>query len=253
MSEQSQKLVHASNLYHNEWAGKLAELLVTKTKKHGGLGYAPGASEGHAKVFFSNSGAEANEGALKIARKNARDRTLVSSSSITKEGIVHLENSFHGRTMGALSVTGNKKYSEPFGQLLHNVSSMKLNDYAAVTDRITESTAAVILEPIQGEGGVNSANTDWLIAIRKQCNKTGAVLIFDEIQVRVLRRTFLLWLTDLRTQCGLFRSGTMWAHSELPVECHPDIVTMAKPLANGFPIGAVMLKDDLAHAMTPGE
>ncbi|KAH8830675.1 pyridoxal phosphate-dependent transferase [Flagelloscypha sp. PMI_526] len=236
LATQSQRLVHASNVFHNEWAGKLAELLVTLTQTHGGLGFSPGSTpaKDSAKVFFSNSGAEANEGALKIARKNARDRSLSASSPVTKEGIVHLENSFHGRTIGALSVTGNKKYTEPFGQLLQNVSSMKLNDFTAVRERINEGTAAVILEPIQGEGGVNAAQVEWLISIRERCNEVGATLIFDEIQ------------------CGLFRTGTLWAHSQLPVECHPDIVTMAKPLANGFPIGAVMLKDSLATAMTPG-
>ncbi|KAF8897328.1 acetylornithine and succinylornithine aminotransferase [Infundibulicybe gibba] len=246
LTEQSGKLLHTSNVYHNEWAGKLAELLVTLTEKEGGLGFPVGGSPPSidgtsAKVFFSNSGTEANEGALKIARKVGKDRWAGAapgrtwdSSNCTKTAIVCFENSFHGRSMGALSVTSNPKYQTPFAPLLPGVDVGKLNDFSNLNTLVNEDTCAVIVEPIQGEGGINIAEVDWLVALRKRCDEVGAVLIFDEIQ------------------CGLYRTGTLWAHSALPAECHPDIITMAKPLANGYPIGAVLLRDTVGATMTPG-
>lgn len=230
ISDQAGTLLHTSNVFHNSWSPKLAELLVNLTQKEGGLGFAPGtASASSAKVFFSNSGTEANEGALKIARKVGKDR-----SSADKHRIVCFENSFHGRSMGALSVTSNPKYQNPFAPLIPGVDIGTTNDFASLETLITEETCGVIVEPIQGEGGINACKVDWLVALRKRCDQVGAVLIFDEIQ------------------CGLYRTGTMWAHSAYPVECHPDIVTMAKPLANGYPIGAVLLRDSIAGTMTAG-
>ncbi|GLB33553.1 putative class-III pyridoxal-phosphate-dependent aminotransferase family protein [Lyophyllum shimeji] len=245
IAEQSKKLVHASNVYHNEWAYRLAELLVTTTQFEGGLGYAPGTVPPlkfpDAKVFFSNSGTEANEGALKIARKVGKDRWAAAapgrswdSPECTKTRIACFEGSFHGRSMGALSVTTNPKYQAPFAPLIPGVDVGRLNDMEGLKTLVGEDTCAVIVEPIQGEGGINVADVEWLRALRKRCEEVGAVLIYDEIQ------------------CGLFRTGTLWAHSEYPVDCHPDIVTMAKPLANGFPIGAVMLRDTVAQTMTAG-
>ncbi|KAJ6599318.1 acetylornithine aminotransferase [Mycena vulgaris] len=235
IAEQAGKLLHTSNVYHNEWAPRLAELLVTLTQREGGLGFAPGTGKdtaaGGAKVFFSNSGTEANEGALKIARKVGKDRAAAGAS---KTRIVCFENAFHGRSMGALSVTPNPKYQAPFAPLVPGVDVGTLDDVAGLEALVTHETCAVIVEPIQGEGGVNSASAEWLAALRSRCDAVGAVLIFDEIQ------------------CGLYRSGTLWAHSALPVACHPDIVTMAKPLANGYPIGAVLLRDSIAGTMTAG-
>ncbi|KAJ3892482.1 pyridoxal phosphate-dependent transferase [Lentinula edodes] len=246
LAQQSQQLLHTSNVYHNEWAAKLAELLVTLTQKEGGLGYpaekspTDGATPG-AKVFFSNSGTEANEGALKIARKVGKDRWASNaagrswdSKDCTKTRIACFESSFHGRSMGALSVTSSAKYQLPFAPLLPGIDVGKVNDFNGLSSLIGEDTCAVIVEPIQGEGGINSAQTEWLAALRQRCDQVGAVLIFDEIQ------------------CGLYRTGTLWAHSLLPVECHPDIVTMAKPLANGYPIGSVLLRDSVASTMTAG-
>ncbi|KAJ7781505.1 acetylornithine aminotransferase [Mycena metata] len=232
IAEQAGKLLHTSNVYHNEWAPRLAELLVTLTQRDGGLGFAPGTtSGGGAKVFFTNSGTEANEGALKIARKVGKDRAAEGTS---KTRIVCFENAFHGRSFGSLSVTPNPKYQAPFAPLLPGVDVGHLNDVEAIEGLIGEETCAVIVEPIQGEGGVNTANEEWLRALRRRCDAVGAVLIFDEIQ------------------CGLYRSGKLWTHSALPVECHPDVVTMAKPLANGYPIGAVLLRDSVAATMTAG-
>jgi acetylornithine aminotransferase len=228
MAEQAGRLSHVSNVYWNEHAGGLAKALVERTREHGGLGL--DASTG-AKVFFSNSGTEANEGALKFARKLGKDR-----GGEGKTGIVCFSNAFHGRSMGALSCTPNPKYQAPFAPLIPDVRVGEYNnaDAAAIADLVNESTCGVIIEPIQGEGGVGTASPEFLTALAKRCREVGAVLIYDEIQ------------------CGLFRTGTMWAHSALPTEAHPDMVTMAKPLANGFPIGAILVRDEVAQAIGVG-
>jgi acetylornithine aminotransferase len=165
---------------------------VTLTQTEGGLGWPSGQShpEGGAKVFFSNSGTEANEGALKIARKVGKDRWAAAvlgrswdSEDCTKTRILCFENSFHGRSMGALSVTSNAKYQKPFVPLIPNVDVGHLNSMEDIQRLLVEDTCAVIVEPIQGEGGVNVAQVAWLKALRKRCDDVGAVLIFDEIQV----------------------------------------------------------------------
>ncbi|KAI0347488.1 acetylornithine aminotransferase [Trametopsis cervina] len=242
MSEEAGKILHSSNLYHHQWSGKLAELLITLTQRDGGLGWEPGTSSASssAKVFFANSGTEANEGALKIARKVGKGRWAQKTgkawddAAMDKFEIVCFENAFHGRSMGALSVTSNPKYQKPFAPLIPGVRVGKLNVMEDVERLVSDKTCAVILEPIQGEGGIFSASAEFLQALRQRCDQTGAVLIYDEVQ------------------CGLYRTGKIWAHSALPAECHPDVVTMAKPLANGFPIGAVLMRDSVAEAMTVG-
>lgn len=229
MEEQANRLSHVSNVYWNEHAGGLAKALVERTREFGGLGLDE--TTNGAKVFFSNSGTEANEGALKFARKVGKDR-----GGENKTGIVCFTNAFHGRSMGALSCTPNPKYQAPFAPLIPNVKVGTYNDAdpAHLAELIDESTCGVIIEPIQGEGGVGTASTEFLTALAKRCREVGAVLIYDEIQ------------------CGLFRSGSMWAHSTLPKEAHPDMVTMAKPLANGFPIGAILVRDEVAEAIGVG-
>lgn len=160
-----------------------------------------------AKVFFSNSGTEANEGALKIARKVGKDRWAAAASGrswdspeCTKTRIVCFENSFHGRSMGALSVTSNPKYQNPFAPLLPGVDVGKLNDFDGLNGLIGPDTCAVIVEPIQGEGGIGVAQGAWLEALRKRCDETGAVLIFDEIQVS----SFITKCTRMRLMvCGV--------------------------------------------------
>jgi acetylornithine aminotransferase len=229
MSEQAARLSHVSNVYWNEHAGGLAKALVERTREHGGLGLDASDKTAGAKVFFSNSGTEANEGALKFARKYGKD-----VGGDKKTGIVCFSNAFHGRSMGALSCTPNPKYQAPFAPLIPDVRVGEYNDVAAIEKLVDESVCGVIIEPIQGEGGVGTASTEFLTALAKRCREVGAVLIYDEIQ------------------CGLFRSGTMWAHSALPKEAHPDIVTMAKPLANGFPIGAILVRDQVADVIGVG-
>ncbi|KAI1175708.1 acetylornithine and succinylornithine aminotransferase [Nemania sp. FL0916] len=209
--KQALKLMHASNLYFNEWTGQLCELLVEKTRAMGGMHDA-------SSVFVCNSGSEANEAAIKFSRKVGK----VLDPTGAKHEIVSFHGSFHGRTMGSLSATPNPKYQDPFSPMVPGFRYGKYNDVAAVHDLVTEQTCGVLVEPIQGEGGVNVATNEFLTALAKRCREVGAVLIYDEIQ------------------CGLMRTGMLWAHSKLPKEAHPDIITSAKALGNGFPIGATI-------------
>lgn len=192
LKEQAERLVHASNVYHNKWASRLAGLIVELTRREGGLGWEIahagavsevgasdqiGEEEGRgAKVFFANSGAEANEGALKVARAVGKTR------GENKTRIVCFEHAFHGRTLGALSITPNPKYQGPFTPLLPNVDVGTLNDMSSLDSLVNDETCAVVVEPIQGEGGVNVARTEWLTKLRERCDQVGAVLIYDEIQ-----------------------------------------------------------------------
>ena len=189
LSEQAAQLSHASNVYWNEHAGELAKALIEGTRQHGGLGMSASGGVG-GKVFFSNSGTEANEGALKFARKYGKEIAAKNGKS-AKDEIVCFTNAFHGRSMGALSVTPNPKYQGPFAPLIPNVKVGKYNDWQGSAEEtqkvvdalITEETCGVIVEPIQGEGGVGTANVEWLSAVGKRCKEVGAVLIYDEIQV----------------------------------------------------------------------
>ncbi|KAH7100622.1 acetylornithine aminotransferase [Auriculariales sp. MPI-PUGE-AT-0066] len=242
MFDQANTLLHTSNAFYHHNAGNLATELVSLTMKEGGLGYALGsqmseaATEDDPRIFFTNSGTEANEGAFKIARKYAKERwaTNGKSGECTQVRVLSFENAFHGRSFGALSATPNPKYQAPFTPLVPGFDVGKLNRTEDVERLVTPDTCAVIVEPIQGEGGVSVANEDFLRSLRARCTEVGAVLIFDEIQA------------------GLFRTGRLWAHSNLPVDCHPDIITMAKPLANGYPIGAVLMRGNISKAMSVG-
>lgn len=186
MRSQASKIIHASNVYHNEWAPQLAALLVTLTQREGGLGYpanspAPSTAPG-AKVFFANSGSEANEGAIKVARKVGKEKGPADGS---KHEIVCFEKSFHGRSLGSLSVTSNAKYQDAFRPLLPGVKVGKVNETTGkeLKELVNENTCAVILEPIQGEGGVNAADVKWVEKLVTRAREVGAVVIFDEIQV----------------------------------------------------------------------
>jgi len=216
--------VHTSNLYHNPWTGELSKLIVTKTR-------ASGAMQSASKVFVCNSGSEANEAAIKFARKVGK----VREPSGTKIEIASFQNSFHGRTMGSLSATPNPKYQKPFSPMVPGFKYGTYNDEAGIKDLVTENTCGVIVEPIQGEGGVNVATPAFLQALRNRCNQVGAVLIYDEIQ------------------CGLSRTGQLWAHQILPASAHPDILTTAKALGNGFPIGATLVSEDVAEKIVTGD
>lgn len=217
-------MIHASNLYHNPWTGELSKLIVTKTVSSGAMQTA-------SKVFICNSGSEANEAAIKFARKVGKTR----NSSGEQHEIVSFQNSFHGRTMGSLSATPNRKYQKPFSPMLPGFRYGTYNDTAGIKDLVTEKTCGVIIEPIQGEGGINVATSSFLQALRSRCNEVNAVLIYDEIQ------------------CGLSRTGQLWAHQNLPASAHPDILTTAKALGNGFPIGATVVSEDVANAIDTGD
>ncbi|KAH6885756.1 pyridoxal phosphate-dependent transferase [Thelonectria olida] len=224
LTEQAKTLVHASNLYYNPWTGALSRLLVEKTLESGAMHNA-------ASVFVCNSGSEANEAAIKFARKAGK----IVDPSGDKFEIVSFQNGFHGRTMGSLSATPNPKYQKPFAPMVPGFKVGTYNDVAAINDLVTDKTCGVIVEPIQGEGGLIAASNEFLVALAKRCREVGAVLIYDEIQ------------------CGLSRTGTFWAHGDLPKEAHPDILTTAKALGNGFPIGAVLVTQDVADKMKVGD
>jgi predicted acetylornithine/succinylornithine family transaminase len=208
-------LVHVSNLFRTRPAAELAQWLVDHSFAD--------------KVFFCNSGAEANEGALKFARRWARE-----NGGEQKHEIVAFRGGFHGRTFGALAATDRPGYQEPFLPLMPGVRFCDVGDLAALEQLVSaEHTAAVIIEPIQGEGGVLPVPEPFLRALRGICDAAGALLIFDEVQV------------------GLGRTGQLWAYEASGVV--PDILTLAKPLAGGLPMGAVLLTDRVAQAIRPGD
>lgn len=200
-------LVHVSNLYRTEPGERLAAEL---TKSFGG------------QVFFCNSGAEANEGAFKFARKWSQ-----------KTEIVAFTGSFHGRLFASLAATDRPDYRRPFEPLLAGVQIVPLGDRAATTRAVADKTAAVIIEPLQGEGGVRPVDSAFLAFLRELCDQKGAALIFDEVQ------------------CGLGRTGTLFAYEQAGVT--PDMLTLAKPLAGGLPMGAVLVADRIAAALAPGD
>ena len=203
-------LIHVSNLYRTEPGERLAAEL---TKSFAGGG----------QVFFCNSGAEANEGAFKFARKWSK-----------KTEIVAFSGSFHGRLFASLAATDRPDYRRPFEPLLAGVQIIPLGDVEAARRAITkERTAAVIIEPVQGEGGVRPVAPDFLAFLREQCDASGCALIFDEVQ------------------CGLGRTGTLFAAEASGVV--PDMVTLAKPLGGGLPMGAILVNDAIASALTPGD
>lgn len=209
--EQAGKLIHASNLFHTEPASALAERLVA-------LAFP-------SKVFFCNSGTEAWEGAMKFARRIGKDAGRFE--------YVCFERSFHGRTMGALSTTWTAKYREPFEPLVPGVRFLPWGDLAAVDAATTDKTAALMLEPVQGEGGIRPATPEFLRGVAEIARKKGALLALDEVQ------------------CGLGRTGKMFGYQHAGVM--PDILTLAKPLAGGLPMGAILLRDELAGHLHVGD
>jgi acetylornithine/N-succinyldiaminopimelate aminotransferase len=208
-------LIHVSNLYHTAPHALLARSLVERSFAD--------------RVFLCNSGTEAVEGALKFARKYARH----TYPDRDKTGIVAFDNSFHGRSMGALSTTGTEKYRAPFEPLIPGVRFAPFDDSGAAEQAISDDVCAVIVEPVQGEGGVRAPGREFLQRVRAACDRAGALLIFDEVQ------------------CGLGRTGHLWAHEAYGVT--PDVMTLAKPLAHGLPIGAILMTQAVADVMQPGD
>ena len=212
--EQATKAIHISNLYYNEYQGLLAEKLCTKS--------------GLDRAFFTNSGTEAIEGALKLVRAAGH-----ANGGPDKCIIVALENSFHGRTMGALALTGQPKYRRDFDPMLAGVCFVPRNDVEALRRAMTNAVCAIILEPIQGEGGIQETSNEFLRACRQAADQHQAALIFDEIQ------------------CGMGRTGQLFAFQHFGVM--PDVVCIAKPMAAGLPMGAFLAKEEFARHISPGK
>jgi acetylornithine/N-succinyldiaminopimelate aminotransferase len=211
--EQTERLIHVSNLFYTEPMARLAERLSESS-----LG---------GRVFFSNSGTEANECAIKIARKHAHGR------GVTEPEIVSFESDFHGRTYGALAATPGLAANEALGPMLPGFRAVPRNDAAALREAVGERTAAVLIEPIQGEAGIFPIGEEALLAAREACDEVGALLIFDEIQT------------------GVGRTGSLWAYEQTPVR--PDVLTSAKALGGGFPIGACVTAPVAADVLEPGD
>src|SRR3990172_7241758 len=211
--EQAATLVHVSNYFHVPQQIELAKLLVEHSFAD--------------RVYFGNSGAEAIEAAIKLARKYANENW-----SIDRYEIISMRGGFHGRTLGALPATAQEKYQQGFGPMLPGFKYVPYNNLVAVERAIDSRTAAILVEPIQGEGGIIVPDHDYLAGLRKLCDATGTLLIFDEVQT------------------GMGRTGTLWAYQHWGVE--PDLMTVAKALANGFPISATLAKEKVAAAFTPG-
>ena len=212
--EQAAKVIHVSNLYYNEYQGLLAEKLCT--------------ASGLDRVFFSNSGTEAIEGALKLVRAAGH-----ATGGRGKCIVIALENSFHGRTMGALALTGQAKYRQGFDPMLEGVRFVPRNDVEALRNAMDDKVCGIVLEPIQGEGGIQESSSEFLHACRQMADQHQAALIFDEIQ------------------CGLGRTGQLFAFQHFGVV--PDVVCIAKPIAAGLPLGAFLANERFAQHITPGK
>lgn len=214
LKNQIDKLIHTSNYYYSEPAATAAVELVKYT--------------GMDRVFFTNSGTEANEGAIKLARKYFYNKNGNAGSEI-----IAMKHSFHGRSIGSLSVTGTDKYREPFEPLMGGVKWAEFNNIESVKACLSDNTAAIILETIQGEGGIYNAEPEFLAEIRKICDERDIVMILDEVQ------------------CGMGRTGTMYAYEQYGIK--PDIVTTAKALGCGVPVGAFCAIEKVAEAFVPGD
>ena len=213
LAKQAAELIHCSNYYHIPQQIELAELLC-------GLSFAD-------KAFFCNSGAEANEAAIKLARKYSREK-----HGLDRYEIITAISSFHGRTMATVSATGQEKVQRFFDPLLHGFHHVPFNDIAALEAAVNPHTCAVMLEPIQGEGGIKVPSVAYMQAVRELCDRRELLLIFDEVQT------------------GLGRTGKLFAHEHFGIA--PDIMTLAKALAGGAPIGAMVARAEIAESFNPG-
>ena len=216
LKSQIDKLTHISNLYYNEPMSEAGEKLIK--------------ASGLSKAFFTNSGTEAIEGALKAARKYSYTKYGKEAGRFE---IIAMNHSFHGRSMGALAVTGNKHYQEAFGPMIPGIKFANYNDLESVKQLVNDKTCAIIFETVQGEGGIYPATNEFIKGVRQLCDEKGILLILDEIQ------------------CGMGRTGTMFAFQQYGVE--PDILTVAKALGCGVPVGAFLAKEEVAKALVPGD
>ena len=214
LKAQIDKLIHTSNYFYNEPAAKAAKAITEVS--------------GMDRVFFTNSGTEAIEGAIKLAKKYA-----YLKNGSTDHEIIAMQHSFHGRSMGALAVTGNRHYQEAFGPMIPGIKFAQYNNLASVEELVNDKTCAIIFETVQGEGGIYPAKPEFIKGVRKLCDEKGILLILDEIQ------------------CGMGRTGTMFAYEQYGVK--PDILTVAKALGCGVPVGAFLAREEVAKALVPGD
>lgn len=213
IQKQAEELLHVSNLYLIEPQVRLAERLIDNSDMD--------------RAFFCNAGGEANEGAIKLARRYSYNR-----HGEGRGGLIALEGSFHGRTMGAITLTGQPKYHEGFGPMLPGVSYAPLNDLAALEAAVTDETCAIFIEPIQGEGGIKPCTQEYLEGARRLCDARDLLLVFDEVQ------------------CGMGRTGHLFAYQHYGVV--PDVITIAKGLGGGVPIGAILARGEAAETLVAG-
>lgn len=214
LKSQIDKLIHTSNYFYNVPAAEAA----VKLTEYSGMD----------RVFFTNSGTESIEGAIKLAKKYA-----YLKDGNTDHEIIAMKHSFHGRSMGALAVTGNKHYQEAFGPMIPGIRFAEFNDLDSVKELVNDKTCAILFETVQGEGGIYPAKKEFIEGVRKLCDEKGILLILDEIQ------------------CGMGRTGTMFAYQQYNVK--PDIITVAKALGCGIPIGAFAATEEVAKALVPGD
>ncbi len=213
ISEQAKKLIHVSNLFYIEPQIRLAKLLTENSFAE--------------KVFFCNSGAEANEGAIKLARKYFHDR-----GEHQRYQIITMEGSFHGRTLATLAATGQVKYRQGFEPVVQGFSHVPFGDIKALERSVSSDTAAIMIEPIQGEGGVRIAPTDFFRNVRELCNRVGCLIVLDEVQT------------------GIGRTGKLFAYEHFGIT--PDVMTLAKGIAGGVPMGALLATNQVAQSFGPG-
>ncbi len=213
LTEQVGKLLHTSSLYYIESQAKLAKKLVELSCAD--------------KIYFANSGAEANEGAIKLAK------IYFYKKGVEKYEVISLKSSFHGRTLATVAATGQEKYQKPYYPLIPGFKQVEINDIEALKAAVTDKTCAILLEPVQGESGVHPVSEEYIKEVRRICDEKEIILIFDEIQT------------------GIGRCGKMFCYETLGVE--PDVFTLAKALGNGVPIGAVCAKQFVADAFSPGD
>lgn len=214
LKSQIDKLLHTSNYYYNVPAIEAAKKLTL--------------ASGMDRVFFTNSGTESIEGAIKLAKKYAYNK-----DGCTDHEIISMNNSFHGRSLGALSVTGNAEYQKAFKPMIEGIKFAELNDLESVKNQVTDKTCAIIIEPVQGEGGIHPCTKGFLQGVKSICEEKDIILIFDEIQ------------------CGMGRTGSMFAFQSYNIK--PDILTVAKALGCGVPVGAFLANEKTASAMVPGD
>jgi len=210
---QSEKLMHVSNYYWNEYNIKLSDILTKNSD--------------HESVFFTNSGAEALEGAMKLCRKYGK------TQSEDKDVILYLSSSFHGRTMGAISITGQPAYQKPFMPIIPNTVMVEFNSVEDLKAKFTEKVCGIILEPVQGEGGLSACSMEFLQTAKDLCEKNDALLVFDEVQ------------------CGIGRLGTLFAYEKFGII--PDVICIAKALGGGVPIGAFIANEKTSNVLVPGD